>query len=117
MTQSTHTGAINTRQVYTFEALARVPLEQRQGHVVRIRMSRPTFSANLNSDGSYIVAFSDSETRSMGKVRFPPEGVQKLDLLHRRSAPGLTFYMSCEESGGYLAVGTDYREATRSYSW
>lgn len=117
MTQSSQTGAVNTRQVYTFEALDRIPWAQREGHVVRIRMSRPNFNAAQHPDGSYVVSFRDAETNSSGKVQFPLEGVQKLDLLDRHSAPGLTFYMSCEEGGGYRAVGTDYRDATRSYSW
>jgi hypothetical protein len=99
-------------QVYTVANLPAV----RDGQVVRLRLSRPRYEATPNDAKSYAVAFVDQDLGGGISVMFPSEGATKLDLIHTRSQPGLTFYVALEP-GGLRAVGQMWRADSRTYTW
>lgn len=116
MTQSRDTGAASSQQVYTLESIHRIQAQHRDGQVVRLRMSRPEFITSQLDNGDCSVVFTDRDPGHGATIVFPAAGVQKFDLLHRRTLPGLTFYVSLDQ-GGYRAVGSDFNAASQSYTW
>jgi len=112
-TASLDQGSVSGRQIFTLKTISTAP---QNGEVIRLRLSRPTFNAIPAGSGSYVVNFVDQDGGGSISVRFPTEGAEKLDLIERRTQPGLTFLMLMDGSS-WKAVGREYRSDKRTYVW
>ena len=105
------------QQVHTMKTLKQLSIEQCNGQVICLRLSRPTYSASPAGQGFYNVSFSDKDFDGGGcSVVFPAEGVESLDLLRTKTQPGLSFYVALD---GYIlrAVGREWRATSRTFTW
>jgi hypothetical protein len=101
-------------QTHTLASLRKAK-DAGNGQPIRIRFSRPVFTATPAADG-YEIVIGDLDVGGSINVLFPTEGVERLNLLRKQNQPGLTFYMALESSR-WKALGREWRANTRTYIW
>lgn len=116
MAGNTAVGEAGAARIYTLGDLPSPP--DLIGQVVRLRLSRPTFSAWLTNDRTaYIVSISDRDIGSGISVTFPAEAAEQMNLLSRTPAPGTSFYLTNDPLTGLRAVGREWRPDLGKYVW